>query len=472
VVGGAAAGFPVLVDAMAASAAAPPVAASWNPPAGLADSLNNIRAGVTARWWFVDGDRLIAAVPVLDGTVPVGVVIATASRSSAIAEARQLVWDLILYPVVTILASVVLALGLARGLTRRIESLAIRARVLALGDLRRDMTPHGRDELGIIAAALAELANKLRGLLDDARGGAGDVSAAADQLAQRGTELRASSNQLAASARAIASASEAQRETIDSITALAASAVDQAAVVAGAAVRARGFADDIDGTARGAVDEAASARATMRKIGTVAGNSLLAVSELESRSRRIGSIAHTIGGLASQASLLSLNAEIEAARAGEQGRGFGVVAAEMRRLSTATDAALDSILELAHGMEAVSQRTANGMHEVNDSVSNAVMVVDSAAAALEAIVAAIAETRTEAHAIVAQAEEQQQRAGLVAVHVANIAAAAADNAASAHQVSSLAESQSVIAVAMQDSTLRLGAIAVQLGGSLDGFVLQ
>ena len=68
--------------------------------------------------------------------------------------------------------------------------------------------------------------------------------------------------------------------------------------------------------------------------------------ELIENTKRMNVIVETINSIASQTSLLSLNASIEAARAGDAGRGFAVVAGEISTLANQTSDATVNITKL------------------------------------------------------------------------------------------------------------------------------
>lgn len=70
------------------------------------------------------------------------------------------------------------------------------------------------------------------------------------------------------------------------------------------------------------------------------------ITELNRYASEMQSITEMINGVASQTSLLALNASIEAARAGDAGKGFAVVASEISNLATQTQNATVEITEL------------------------------------------------------------------------------------------------------------------------------
>jgi methyl-accepting chemotaxis protein len=73
--------------------------------------------------------------------------------------------------------------------------------------------------------------------------------------------------------------------------------------------------------------------------------------ELNEMAGNISHITATISGIASQTTLLSLNASIEAARAGEMGRGFGVVAEEIKKLAQQSVASSEEINKIIVGIQ-------------------------------------------------------------------------------------------------------------------------
>ncbi len=99
------------------------------------------------------------------------------------------------------------------------------------------------------------------------------------------------------------------------------------------------------------------------------------MNELMDNTEKMNSIVELINSIASQTSLLSLNASIEAARAGDAGRGFAVVAGEISNLANQTSEATVNITRLINGINLSIQdvfKSTNQMMENNKSQNQAV----------------------------------------------------------------------------------------------------
>lgn len=114
------------------------------------------------------------------------------------------------------------------------------------------------------------------------------------------------------------------------------------------------------------------------------------IEKLNSYAQEMQSIISLINDVASQTSLLALNASIEAARAGDAGRGFAVVATEISNLASKTQEATVNITKM---IENVSTELSNMVQVIENMLSNSNeqnQVVNDTAKNFEEITAKVA----------------------------------------------------------------------------------
>jgi methyl-accepting chemotaxis protein len=178
--------------------------------------------------------------------------------------------------------------------------------------------------------------------------------------------------------------------------------------------------------ARQASQLALGASTVANKGGSVVGQVVETMRDINASSKKISDIIGVIDGIAFQTNILALNAAVEAARAGEQGRGFAVVAAEVRSLAQRSAQAAKEIKTLITGsVEQVGQGTA---------------LVDQAGATMSEIVEAI---RQVSHIVVAISDasaEQSQGVSQVGEAVTQMDKVTQQNAALVEESAAAAES--------------------------------
>jgi methyl-accepting chemotaxis protein len=174
--------------------------------------------------------------------------------------------------------------------------------------------------------------------------------------------------------------------------------------------------------------------------GSVVGQVVTTMGEIEASSRKIADIISTIDGIAFQTNILALNAAVEAARAGEQGRGFAVVASEVRSLAQRSANAAkeikglieDSVAKVSTG-SALAGQAGKTMEELVTSVQRVTDIMGEISAASQEQASGIEQVN---QTVVQMDETTQQNAALV--EEASAAARAMEE-----QVSALSEAVAV-----------------------------
>lgn len=201
------------------------------------------------------------------------------------------------------------------------------------------------------SSALVEMAASVAGVTEQASAHHGAAEGAASHVAQMLGALK----DVAIDLHGLTASSEQVAVAVAQMNATV-SGVEQQARDSAAMARAASSRASADG-----MEAIAEAVSGMDRIGRSVEELSAVIHRLARRSEEIGRIVAVIDDVASETSLLALNASILAAQAGEHGRGFRVVADEVKVLASRTSA---STQEVAQMISAVQSETRESMELV------------------------------------------------------------------------------------------------------------
>jgi methyl-accepting chemotaxis protein len=339
-----------------------------------------------------------AYVKPLQQLIPLMEAEATATYEATAAANRRLLGLSVALAVLVAVVAAAASVWVGRIVTQRLASLSEAVRCIADGDLSRRIALDTRDEFGRLADDLRGMQRSLREVVSEVRTGVDAVHLASGEIAQGNAQLSSRTEQQAASLQQTAASMEQMTSTVKSNA-------ENSQAASQLAIAASGVAE---------------------QGGTLVGQVVGTMGEIQASSRRIADIIGTIDGIAFQTNILALNAAVEAARAGEQGRGFAVVASEVRSLAQRSAQAAREIKALiassVERVEAGSTLVHNAGCTMQDIVQQVKRVTDL-----------VAEISVSSH-------EQSQGVGQVGTAVSELDRATQQNAALVEQSAAAAES--------------------------------
>ena len=317
-------------------------------------------------------------------------------------------------------SAIAIAYLMGSSITRRLGTAIGYVARVGDGDLTREVTVDGDDELAELGQHLNQMTSNLRSMAATTRATAESVHAATAQI-------RASTQQQAASVSQQLAAVEETTATLSEITESGAQINRRAQDVAEKAETAAATSE----SGLKAVADTNQAMDAIREQAEAVAENIVILSE---RTQAIGEIILTVNDIAERSHLLALNAAIEAAAAGEHGRTFAVVAGEIKSLADqakeATAQVRSNLSDIQHGINASVMLTEEAVKRVGAGKRQ----TDATQATIRDLAESVQESLLAFQQIVAGTNQQQIGLEQVIQALQNIREASSQTAAGTRQL--------------------------------------
>ena len=295
------------------------------------------------------------------------------------------------------------------------------------------------DEIGVMAHSMGTLLAQLNQIM-------GGIKKNTDSLMMQGDSLESMASQTSATADEISSAVEdiskgavSMAEDIESAT----GQINNMGIIIEKIVDSIRELDRLSGNMHSA--DTASAQ-IINELSESNDKTTEAIKKIEESVRttnesvtRIQEAVNLISSIASETSLLALNASIEAARAGEAGRGFAVVATQISKLSEDSNQSAKTIEDIIHQLAIDSEASVKIMNEVDAIVTEQQKKLNETKEKFSDVSNGIEDSMKETQVINGQATECDSNRAVVVDVISSLSAVSQENAASTEETTASME---------------------------------
>lgn len=273
----------------------------------------------------------------------------------------------------TIIFLVLISIVISININSQLKKTLNFAHILGSKDLSADIEIKGKDEFSTILKALVDIKDSIKNIISNVSAMLQEMGASSEELSATIEEITSKMDEVNINTETIVKGSEELSALTEEVSA---SALESKVIIDKLSEKSEignKVSKDIE---KRAIDIREKTNKSLNVADKLYKVNQLKIVEAINEGKIVNEVkimADTIGQIAAQTNLLSLNAAIEAARAGEHGRGFAVVADEVRKLADESSKTVTDIQSIVERVQAAFDNLSNSANDILKYITDNIM---------------------------------------------------------------------------------------------------
>ncbi len=396
----------------------------------------------------------------------------TADKQEVFKEIPRMIRTILIVMVVVILLGIGISFLLEQTIIRPLIGITKLSRLYARLDFRENIATKylkQKDEVGTLAQAFDTLISQLRDVISRINESANQVTDAAHELTAASVQSARISEEISITVNNIAKGASEQAANTEIGS-------ENAAILGALIEKNQDYVENLNDTTKQVNELVNHCLVDVEHLSLSAEENKNATEKVyevilqtKKSSEQIREASAVISEMASQTTLLALNASIEAARAGEAGKGFSVVAQEIQKMADQSAASTKNIDQIIKNLLINVKNSTDSMERIRITSKQQQESVKETIQKYHAIVEAMLVTDEGAKKLDASEKDMYIAKNEILNMLESLSAIAQQNAAGTQQAASFSEEQSASAKTLAETSSKLSELAVDLQAAIDKF---